>query len=146
MPVQQNLGGVTGVGGGHGQGHTMVGFVGGCVAGRGYMMSGECWLHSIYSSPVVFRAFITPSHSWMRKRESRWWKSILQEEVQYNCRITFLVMNMVENKVASKMYFNKSFNESYMSKVVIHFAAAFRMKSLNRTKKQVNRLVVFNSD
>lgn len=33
---------------------------------KGYMMSGKCWLKSIYSSPVVHpRALITPSHSWM---------------------------------------------------------------------------------
>lgn len=46
MPVQQDLGGVMGVGGGHGQGHTMVGFVGACDTGRGYMMSDEYWLQS----------------------------------------------------------------------------------------------------
>lgn len=77
-----------GVGGGHGMGHTIVGFVGGYDAGKGYMMSGKCWLQSIYSSPVVLlRAFITPSHSWMRRRtsgKSRWWNSILQKELQYN--------------------------------------------------------------
>lgn len=70
MPVQRDLGGVTGVGGGHGMGHTMVGFVGGCDGGKGYMMSGKRWLQSTYSSPaVLLRAFITPSHSWMRREE-----------------------------------------------------------------------------
>lgn len=70
-------------------GRTMVGFVGGCDAGKGYM-SVKCWLLSIYSSPMVLlRAFITPLHSWMRRRKSgrsRWWKSMLQEELRDNGR------------------------------------------------------------
>lgn len=76
----------------------MVDFVGRYNAVKGCMLSDKCWLPSIYSTPVVFRVFITPSHSWMRRR---WEKSILQEEVQHNGPMK----NMTENNLGKKMYF-----------------------------------------
>lgn len=102
------------MGGGHRPGHTMVGFVGGCEPGKGYMMSAECWPPSTYASPAVFMAFITPSHSWPRRRESgtsRWCAA-------------FLVNNVAENHFEGIMYFKKDFNESYMSEALAHFPGA----------------------
>lgn len=113
--MQQDLVGVTGVGGGHRLGRTMVGFVGGCDAGKGYMMSGKCWLKSIYSSPVVHpRALITPSHSWMSMQR----------------KSACLGNGMVQENLESKIYFNKEFNGSYMLYVLIRFAAALKIINL----------------
>lgn len=86
MPVQRYLGGVTGVGGGDGLAHTMGGFVGGYdVERRLHDVRQVLASFHIFKSNVPPRAFITPSHSWMRRSgKSRWWRSILQEELQYN--------------------------------------------------------------
>lgn len=112
MPVQRVLGGVTGVGGGHELAHTMMGFVGGCDVGKGYMMSGQCWLQSIlYSSPVVLlRAFNT----FAQLDEEEWEEQLVEmypaggAAVQWTA---FRMNNMVENNLQSMMYFNKEFKE-----------------------------------
>lgn len=81
MPLQQGLGVGLGLvvvvvvgcdkrGWRVGPGRTIVVFVGGCDAEKGYVMSVECWLQSIHSSPMTLAAFKTPSYSWMKTRKS----------------------------------------------------------------------------
>lgn len=57
----------------------------------------------------------------------------------------FLGNNLVENNLESKTYFNKDFNGSYMSEVLIHFAAALEIKSFNWTKSVRRLQLVHNA-
>lgn len=114
---------VTGVGGGHGlaRANTMGGFVGGGDVGRGYMMSGKCWLQSVFSNSMVrLRAFNT----FAQLDEDEWEEQVVEiypaggAVEQWTA---FLVNNMVGDHLESK------------SEVLVYFAAALKIMLRNWT-------------
>ena len=100
----------------------MVGFVGGGDVGKGYMMSGKCWLQSVYSSPtVLLRAFNT----FAQLDEDEWEEQVVEIYPAGGAAeqwTAFLVNNMVEDNSESKMCFSlkRVIRQRYSYTVQLH--------------------------
>ena len=127
MPVQRYLSGVTGVGGGDGLAHTMGGFVGGYDVERR--------LHDVrqvLASFHIFESNVPPPsayNTFAQLDEEEREEQVVEIYPAGGAAVqwpAFLSKNMVEYNLTSKM-----FKDCYMSEVLVHFAAALKMKSFN---------------
>ncbi len=148
MPVQQDRGGVTGVGGGHGtRPHN------GGLCRWLWCRERQHDVRQVLDSVHILKSSGLPQSIYntftqLDEEEEEWEEQVVEI---YPARgaaaqwTAFLGSNLMENILESKMYFNKDFNGSSMSEVLIHFAAALEIKSFNWTKSVRRLQLVHNA-